>query len=240
MPLNRSKGNMYPWVTHTWNPIKGRCPHRCSYCYMRRFKLREPRLVESELGENLGSGNTIFVGSSIDMWAEQIPDEWISRVLERCRAWEGENTFVFQSKNPGRFYRFAGELPRRRLLGTTIETDTEELIARHSSAPPLRRRLVPLDFVSIEPIMRCNPVKLAGIVYETFAGFVSIGADSQKSGLPEPKAGDVWLLVRRLRQMGIKVRLKDNLRRIYPYGVGQEALPLPTCDGRGRSEAKGE
>jgi len=32
MALRESKGNMYRFVTHTWNPIKGRCPHDCSYC----------------------------------------------------------------------------------------------------------------------------------------------------------------------------------------------------------------
>jgi len=24
--LNEVKGNMYGWVTHTWNTIKGKCP----------------------------------------------------------------------------------------------------------------------------------------------------------------------------------------------------------------------
>ena len=33
MSLNESKGNMYSWVTHTWNTIKGECPHGCTYCY---------------------------------------------------------------------------------------------------------------------------------------------------------------------------------------------------------------
>lgn len=28
MALTKSKGNMYPWVTHTWNPIKG-CGYAC-------------------------------------------------------------------------------------------------------------------------------------------------------------------------------------------------------------------
>src|SRR3990167_1900105 len=30
--LNKQKGNMYGFVTHTWNPIKGKCSHNCSYC----------------------------------------------------------------------------------------------------------------------------------------------------------------------------------------------------------------
>lgn len=31
MPLNKSTGNMYKFITHTWNTIKGECPHGCSY-----------------------------------------------------------------------------------------------------------------------------------------------------------------------------------------------------------------
>ena len=35
MNLNQSKGNMYEFITHTWNPIKDRCYHDCAYCYMK-------------------------------------------------------------------------------------------------------------------------------------------------------------------------------------------------------------
>ena len=85
MALNKVSGNMYDFVTHTWNPIKGICPHACSYCYMKdinkRYK-KQPKplhLDEKELKTNLGSGNTIFVGSSCDMWAESVPVEWINK-----------------------------------------------------------------------------------------------------------------------------------------------------------------
>jgi DNA repair photolyase len=36
MPLNRAKGNMFDFISHTWNPIKGACFHDCEYCYMKR------------------------------------------------------------------------------------------------------------------------------------------------------------------------------------------------------------
>jgi hypothetical protein len=68
--LRPSKGNMYEFVTHIWNPVKGRCPYECSYCYVGRIcgrfgrEQREPYLDERELRANLGSGNTIFVCDS--------------------------------------------------------------------------------------------------------------------------------------------------------------------------------
>jgi molybdenum cofactor biosynthesis enzyme MoaA len=33
MGLNKSTGNMHEFITHTWNTIKGECPHGCSYCH---------------------------------------------------------------------------------------------------------------------------------------------------------------------------------------------------------------
>ena len=32
MPLKKSVGNMYDFVTHTWSPVRGKCKHDCSYC----------------------------------------------------------------------------------------------------------------------------------------------------------------------------------------------------------------
>jgi hypothetical protein len=68
MGLNTSKGNMYDFVTHTWNTVKGECYHDCSYCYMKRWgKLKPARFDQKELKTDLGSNNFIFVGSSCDM-----------------------------------------------------------------------------------------------------------------------------------------------------------------------------
>ena len=96
MGLNKQSGNMYPFVTHTWNPIRGRCPHQCYYCYMKHFKVGNLRLEEKELQINLGNSNFIFVGSSTDMWAADVASEWIRRVLEHTNKYN--NTYLFQTK----------------------------------------------------------------------------------------------------------------------------------------------
>lgn len=71
---------MYDWVTETWNPVGGACPHNCSYCFAKSFKRPslkkkysgEPRLYESELKRNLGKDKIWFVGSCFDIWAEDL------------------------------------------------------------------------------------------------------------------------------------------------------------------------
>jgi DNA repair photolyase len=71
--MTKTKGNMYEFITHTHNPIKGKCQHGCTYCYMNKLYGKgwlmpvPPYLDEIELRKNLGSGNFIFVGSSCDM-----------------------------------------------------------------------------------------------------------------------------------------------------------------------------
>ena len=31
--LKKTNGNMYEFITHTWNTVAGKCPHDCKYCY---------------------------------------------------------------------------------------------------------------------------------------------------------------------------------------------------------------
>ena len=57
--IKESKGNMYEFVTHTWNPIKGKCFHGCTYCYMKKMCtcLKAPRLDAAELTSYLECSN---------------------------------------------------------------------------------------------------------------------------------------------------------------------------------------
>ena len=100
--LNKSNGNMYEFVTHTYNTVKGLCYHDCSYCYMKRWgNLKAVRLEEKEFKTNLGKNNFIFVGSSNDMFSKKTPKDWIIKTLNYCL--EFNNKYLFQSKNPARF-----------------------------------------------------------------------------------------------------------------------------------------
>jgi DNA repair photolyase len=128
MPLNKSKGNMYPFVTHTWNPIKGLCPHGCSYCYMNKIYKRFGKtpaplhLDENELQTDLGKDNFIFIGSSCDIFANTVPDEWLRRVLSHAAIFHG-NRYLFQTKNPQRYISPFVLSPKRNILCTTLETN---------------------------------------------------------------------------------------------------------------------
>lgn len=37
---NKQRGNMYSWVTHTWNAIKGKCPYHNSIVEYKHFRIK--------------------------------------------------------------------------------------------------------------------------------------------------------------------------------------------------------
>ncbi len=220
MGLNKQKGNMYGFVTHTWNAIKGRCSHGCEYCYMIPFWKSNVHLDKKELKTNLGEGNFIFVGSGTDMFAEDVPKEWIIKVLEHCKRYN--NTYLFQTKNPRRlneFFRYF-VLDLNGMVGITLETNR----GTNSNAPSTYKRAKVFKdifvetetFVTIEPIMDFDLDNLVGMIEEIKPKFVNIGADSKGHKLPEPSPEKIKELIKELEKF-TKVNLKENLKRLIPY-----------------------
>lgn len=216
MGLNLSKGNMYRFITHTWNTIKGKCPHNCSYCYMKRWGvLGDVHFDEKELKTDLGYGNAIFVGSSCDMFADNIHELWIIDTLNHCRKFD--NRYFFQTKNPENIIPY--ELPESSAVCTTIETNRWYPAIMGSSPLPtdracsMYRAPFKKKFVTIEPIMDfdiddmvkaikiCNPIQ------------VNIGADSGNNSLPEPSGDKILSLISELENF-TRVYKKSNLGRL--------------------------
>ena len=211
---------MYPDVC-TWNGMYGVCSHNCAYCYNRLHwvKWGKMRLNERALKENLGSGKFIFVGSSCDMFADDVPEDWISRVLQHCRRFD--NTYLFQTKNPKRFEEFIGLYPRNVIWGITMETNRAIWITRFSDAPSTKERkdalmLLPSHntMVSIEPIMDFDLNIFVKWLQKLEPGYISIGANTNKSvKLLEPSPEKVNALIEELKKF-TEVKIKPNLKRI--------------------------
>ena len=220
--LNKSKGNMYPFVTHTWNVIKGKCPHDCSYCYMKQFKQNPIRFDKKEMKTDLGEGNFIFVGSSCDMWAWNINLDWIGHILDHCYKFD-KNKYLFQSKNPERFRKFYGYFPDQTIFGTTLESN-REYRAIYRGAPRIMQRCAAISMiggredgeevmVTIEPILDFDMKEFVDMIYDIEPTWVNIGADSKGHNLPEPPAEKILALIEELKTF-TNVRIKRNLRRI--------------------------
>lgn len=219
--LNPQKGNMYPWVTHTWNAVKGKCPHNCIYCYMKQYPQNDVRLDKEEFKTVFTSGNIIFVGSSCDMFAGDIPYSWITKVLEHC-SFYNESIYYFQTKSPASFSTCQDDFlfSSNTNLGVTIESNiiykgislAPDPIARYITMAKLKAK----KFVSIEPIMDFNLDVMLRWIDDINPEFVSIGADSKGHNLPEPSPEKIKDLIIGLKEI-TEVKLKSNLKRLYNH-----------------------
>ena len=210
MALNKSIGNMYAFVSHTYNPMKGECEHSCAYCFMRCKLLLPPlRLELKELKVNLGEGNFIFVGSSTDEWAANVPAEWIEQVLDYCDGFD--NRYLFQSKNPARFLEYLDHpVMRKSVLCTTIETNRFYPDIMRNAPLPRERAIAMREiashgiptYVTCEPLMQFDLAELVELVGICSPQQVNIGRNSRYDIiLPEPTANEVKMLKAELEQL---------------------------------------
>ena len=221
MAFANARGEMYPFVTHTHNPVKGGCwsilhGYGCRYCFvgikdLGRGKYSGPlTLYPDELECQYKPGKTYFIGSATDMWHDSVSDDDIGRVLSNCQLWQNQcpaslqkPDFLFQSKNPVRLCRFAGEIPFGSMLATTYETDDEELYGDTSRAPKPHQRLQAMEnlhdiagdsynlMLSIEPVMKPKHLdRFIDKIVRIPWSLISIGADSceaiAREKQPEP------------------------------------------------------
>lgn len=224
MGLNKSNGNMYEWVTHTWNPLGGACPHKCQYCSTNKL-MRYPgiknkysgqvKLVEKELKTDLGHNNFIFVCAQHDLFAENIPDIFIRRILDHCRG--NLNNYLFQTKNPKRILDY--RLPNNSIVCTTIETNRFYTEQGDTPHPNTRAEAMNIlseyhnTYVTIEPIMDFDLLSLVGLIRICHPIQVNIGADSGKNNLHEPPKEKILALISEIEKF-TTVKQKSNLARL--------------------------
>ena len=228
--MNKQKGDMYDFVNYTSNPIKGPCEHDCSYCYMRHINEfnnsnEKLHLDLNELYGNHGRGNTIMMGSNTDTHAASVLTAWINCMYDKCLIHK-DNTYLFQSKNPGRFLEEELMLhplmqeKDRIIFVTTVESNREHNI---SKAPCIQERvkamvkLRELGYkvaVTIEPIMKFDNDELVSMIREIQPFQVNVGCNSDKRvKLPEPTREEIIGLINELRTFA-KVKIKKNCSRI--------------------------
>ena len=217
--INKVKGNMYDWITHTWNTCKGKCPHGCHYCYMKKWG-EQPTLHfdEKELKADLGKGNFIFVGSSCDIFAKEIPEQWIIDTLAHCNKFK--NQYLFQSKNPERVWEWRHNLPSEKIIGTTIESnrrfkemDVSPHPTNRANAMEKLSRLYK-TVVTIEPIMDFDMAVLVSLIDTCSPTWVNVGANTNhKVKLTEPSPDKIMCLLDKLRNI-TEVKVKPNLKRL--------------------------
>jgi protein gp37 len=216
--MNKSSGNMYDFITHTWNPVRGKCSYNCSYCYVGKWKQEQKpiHLDEKELKVNLGEGNFIFICSGCDLFHPDVPRKWIKAIWKHTQKYP-KNQYLWHTKNPWGLASLIEPL-KRDVACITIESN--RAYPSVSKAPFPIERITWLKewdgprMITVEPIMDFDLDLFCGMLLECSVDQVNIGADSGRNNLPEPSAEKIGELIKRLEPY-TKVHLKKNLRRIY-------------------------
>jgi len=222
----KKKNNMYKLSVKQWNPFVG-CRHECTYCQssfqrqLKRWAKKNcpgcykftPHTHPERLNQSLPKTKYmqfIFTCSSGDI--ASCSTEYLERVITRIRS-EPDKTFLVQSKDPSTFGRVV--FPKNVILGTTLETNRDELCEGISKAPNPSQRYRdflktshPLKMITIEPVIDFDLDVMIDWVEKINPCMVWLGYDSGKNELPEPKLAKVKSLHWELAKKGCVVVLK--------------------------------
>jgi len=220
---------MYKEARKTWNPIVG-CRFDCKYCHpsfrrqAKRLKQRcekhytyephpHPEILTKPLPRTK-EGEFIFTCDLGD-WA-WFRIEWRRAVLKRIRELP-DRTFLIQSKDPACFQ--FDDFPDNVILGTTIETNRDEIIRQISKAPPPIGRIHamtklnhPRKMITIEPILDFDFDVLYSWIMILKPWRIYVGYDShpKENRLPEPSLSKTKLLIKSLAWALDRIKVKDE------------------------------
>ena len=96
------------WCDITKNPVKGKCPTACPYCYARQMyddNKWDPsiRFQPGVLDGLPKKPCRVFVGSTMELF---LFPEWMPAILDRCRQ-HPEHTFIFLTKKPEELLKYS-------------------------------------------------------------------------------------------------------------------------------------
>lgn len=185
------------WTQHTWNPVTGctKISPGCKNCYAEKMAIRlkamgaagyenefEPTLHPERLNQpgKRKAPTTYFVNSMSDLFHEDVPDEFIEKVLDVCRL-TPQHTYQVLTKRASRLMPFFSRVdcPSNVWLGVSVEDK------RYGVPRIAQLRRVPgvsVRFLSIEPLLEdLGRLDLDGIHWVIVGGESGARARPMKS-----------------------------------------------------------
>jgi hypothetical protein len=165
----------------------------------------------------------VFVCDMADLFADDVPGEWITSVLEAIHSSGSRATFMFLTKNPRRYMEFLDLFTGNMILGATVESQYVPNYSRYSRAPDPLSRLYAMEdlssydlrlFLSIEPIFDFDLVAFQNWIIMINPEMIFIGYDNYNHNLPEPQEDKTLELIKNLEYLGFKVYRK-TLRKAW-------------------------
>ena len=186
MSLNIKNGDMYKFIDYTWNPIKGKCLHDCSYCYMKTIpQYQHLLLAENEFKTDLEAPNAYLLQSKNPKRFLEFIDHPIMERVIFCTTIE-----------TNRFYpEIMNKAPR-----------IEERVEAMEEIARLGRPTM----ITAEPLMQFDHEEMVSFIRRCSPKLVNIGKESKgRVKLPEPTQEEVQQLIAELKSFA-NVNVKDN------------------------------
>jgi protein gp37 len=173
------------WTEHTWNPVTGctKLSPGCKHCYAETMARRltamaapgyengfevtlHPERLDQPLRRKMAT--TYFVNSMSDLFHEEVPDEFIEKVLDVVQA-TPHHTYQILTKRADRLARFfkSRPCPANAWLGVSVE-DRKYGLPRIEQ---LRAVEAAVRFLSVEPLLEdLGQLDLSGIHWVIVGG----------------------------------------------------------------------
>jgi protein gp37 len=194
----------------TLNPIKGKCPMACPYCYARRMYDRfkwnpEPRW-DSSVIERLRSPRKptgIFVCSTFEwLWDES----WAHNIYTWIKAFP-QHRFYTLTKLPEQLPQFS-PFPENCWVGVTATNQP----AYDDAVYWLHQIKAPVKYISLEPL-------LTSVYLPNYKDVDWLIIGAQTNPYKPPEISWVREIVEAADRAGIPVFLKDNLEALFDTDI---------------------
>ncbi len=213
--MNNTKDTI-GWAEWTVNPVTGKCPRACHYCYSNRMYDRfkwnpEIEFHPERLDEiaKLKKPSRIFIGSTHDILGNWISWTWIEEIVNFVQDLP-QHTFLFLTKNPLRYREF--KLPSNCWAGVTHTGEPSEECSTNGklySEITIGWEHQPHCFLSCEPLLG------DAVDIPARCEWVIIGAMTGHGKQYQPKQEWIEKIVERARAKGIPIYMKKNLTEAW-------------------------
>lgn len=183
----------------TWNPVTGcsKISPGCAHCYAERMAKRlkamgverysngfevtlHPDLVD--VPKNWKSPRRVFVNSMSDLFHEQVPVEFISRVFQTMNDCP-QHSFQILTKRSGRLLELARSIKWTSNIWMGVTVESSSYVWRIHD---LKKTPAQIRFLSVEPLLTAIPaLPLEGIHWVIVGGESGPGAREMRKGWVE-------------------------------------------------------
>ena len=228
------------WTNLTKNPIKGKCPTACPYCYARAMyddHKWDPsiRYIPGVMDDIPRKPCRIFVGSTMELF---LFPEWLPEIFDRCRQ-HPEHTFIFLTKQPQELPRWL-PFPDNRHIGVSATTEEQYFDAlKYLGAIKAAVKLISFEPL-LEPVMNSgkpyfqldHPDRRMGegsMMLSKGIGGVIIGAMTGRKGRLVQLQAERYpeLRLEKLDAMGRKWTLLPQLEWVRDIVVAANVAEIP-------------